>query len=121
MKLSGVRFMPLYAGDSGFGALVTEELPFDTEAKTRVSAVRSGNLTVGGVWPGSPPLADWTTVPRPDITGADYHLIATEMRAAGAPTEVTPASLIDFRARLFALTPSVSARDAFKVFLPTRP
>lgn len=121
LKLAGVRFVPLYAGDSGFGALVSEELPFDIETKTRVSAVRSGNMTVGGVWPGAPPLADWTTVSRPDITGADYHLIAAEMRASGAPTELTPASLTDFRARLFALTPSLSVRDAFKVFLPTKP
>lgn len=112
MNLAGLRFLPLLAGEGSFGNAASELLEFTTNDTGSTAAVRWGEITVGALWPSTPPLAAWQIGPMPGIGEVDYRLLGMEMQAAGAPTTLQPGTLIEIRGRLFALSPSKTVQDA---------
>jgi len=119
-RLSGVRFMPFYAGERSFGAEISEQMPAESVGQHTLTAMRWNRITFGTLLPNTPLFPDWETVGLPDVIGASYRVLGTEMRALNAPASVTPASLVEVRGRIFALTPSDSAQDARRIVQPAK-
>jgi hypothetical protein len=120
LKLAGARLMPLYAGDGSFGSAAAETLDREPGTESE-SALRWGSITIGANWLEQPTLGAWTTSPLQSPAGADYSLIGTEWMTDGPPLAVSTASLVEWRARVFALSPSASVSDARKIPLPAKP
>ncbi len=115
LKLSGVRFCPLLAGDASFGSASSETLMPEPNGTGTTSALRWGAITLGMVWLNDLTLEGWKAVPLPSPLGADYRVLGAEWGPEGPPAVLGPANLIEWRTRLFALTPSVSVTDARRV------
>lgn len=112
LNLAGLRFLPLLAGEGSFGNAASELLAFTINEAGSTAAVRWGEITVGALWLGTPPLTTWQIGPMPAVSEVDYRLLGMEMQAAGAPTTLQPGKLIEIRGRLFALSPSKTVQDA---------
>jgi hypothetical protein len=112
MNLAGLRFLPFFVGEGSFGNAATELLEFTADANSALAAIRWGEITVGAVWPSTPPLPTWQLGPIPGVGEVDYRLWGIEMQAAGAPTALQPGTLLEVRGRLFALSPSKTVQDA---------
>jgi hypothetical protein len=120
LKLSGLRFCPLLAGDGSFGGAASETLPPEAVGPNTVGAVRWGELTVGTVWPNAPMLPGWQAAPLPNVEGADYRLLGVEMRTGDTPVALMQAGMVEARGRLFALAPSRSVYEARRIMMPPK-
>jgi hypothetical protein len=120
VRLSGVRFMPFYAGERSFGAEITEQMPAEVVGQHTLAAMRWNRITFGTLLSNAPLFPDWETVSLPDVTGASYRVLGAEMRALNVPSSMTPASLVEVRGRIFALTPSDSVQDAMRIVMPAK-
>jgi hypothetical protein len=120
IKISGLRLATLFAGENSFGGEVDEELAYSVNGPNAVAAVRAGDLTVGASWPTIPFFKEWQTVPTSSVPGADYTVIGAEQMTSSTPVELNPGALVDFRCRLYAMTPSSSVRDAFQIIVPAQ-
>lgn len=120
VRLSGVRFMPFYAGERSFGAEISEQMPAENVGQHTLTSMRWNRITFGTLLPNTPLFPDWETVALPEVIGASYRVLGVEMRALNAPASVTPASLVEVRGRLFALNPSSSAQDARRIVQPAK-
>ena len=114
----GIRVIPLLAGEGSFGSASTETLESAPGGPAVHRAVRWGEITVGTVRRTDSPLADWQAVDIPNVEGADYRLLAAEWIPKTAPNLLTQGAVIRLRARIFALSPSISVRDAYSVAPP---
>jgi hypothetical protein len=118
MRLSAIRYCPLMAGEGSFGAATSAVLAPTGRGPNTTTAVRWGAVTVGTIWPTAGPLAGWTTAPATPVEGVEYRLLGVEARAGDAPTELAAGAVVSLRGRLYALSPSASVSDAFRVTLP---
>lgn len=120
VKLSAVRFLPFYVGDGSFGSAAAEALSPEA-AMGPISAVRWGAITVGTTWREEATNGEWRATPLQSPDGTDYRLLGAEWQPNGPPPVLSQASLVEWRTRLFALTPSVSVTDARRVARPAQP
>jgi hypothetical protein len=118
MKLSGVRFCTFLAGEGSFGAISTEALIARPSGPNTVSAVRWGEITVGRLEQTALQWQNWESAPASEIDGADYRLLGTEAYTTNNPAVYEAGAVVKLRARLFALTPSVTVYDALNIALP---
>ena len=118
IKLFGLRLAPFLAGDGSFGTAAGAILPPTQSGPNLVSAVRWGELTVGALHPSAPPFSNMSTDPIPAIEYVEYRVMGTESAAPGVPAFIESGALINVRARIFALSPSATVKDALKVALP---
>ena len=115
---SGLRFLPLLAGEGSFGAAVTEALEPSSGGPAIHQAVRWGEITVGTVRRAELPVNGWQAGNMPNVESADFRLLGTEWRAVDTPSRVEPGGSIRLRGRVFALYPSAGVRNAFSVGAP---
>lgn len=121
VKLSGLRLLPFLIGDGSFGSAKEEQIQSDSEVQSRLAAVRWGPYTIGAVWQETPLFPDWQSTSLPNVSGADYRLLGMETRTGTIPVALTPAGMVEARARLFVLTPSLSVEDARRIPAPKGP
>ena len=118
MKLSGVRICPLLAGDGSFGPAAAETLIGKSSGPNALSAIRWGEITFGRLERTELPWKEWEAKPMEAIEGAEYRPLGSEWRTTELPATYNAGAIIKLRARLFALTPSPTINDAFKIALP---
>lgn len=116
VRTSGIRVLPLLAGEGSFGAASTETLESTPGGPAVHRAVRWGEITVGTVRRAASPFVDWQAVNVPIPEGTDYRLLATEW--IPGPDLVNVGQIIRLKSRIFALAPSVSVREAYSVAPP---
>jgi hypothetical protein len=119
MRVSRVRLLPFYVGDDSFGSAAAETLGPE-EGAPNASAVRWGAITIGANWLDGASLGTWRTESILSPTGADYRLLGAEWVTDGPALALAQGSLLEIRARLFALTPSAAVTDARRVAAPAR-
>ncbi|MGC8669241.1 MAG: hypothetical protein ACP5VE_14110 [Chthonomonadales bacterium] len=118
LQLWRVRFSPLHVGAGSFGSAASEALPCSVSGPNFVSACRWGEITCGIVTQGLPPIRGWQSITLDPAPGADYRTMGNEWSAPGEPAMIPRGGVIEMRAKLFALHPSLSVQDAMKVSLP---
>jgi len=110
VRLMGLRFLPFLAGEGGPGPRPAQQSP--PSSAPGLAAARWGDMTVGVLRPGEPPIPGWSVAALPGVPGADYLFLAAEARAAEPGTPVAAGAAISWRSRLVALSPSASVEDA---------
>lgn len=115
MQLYGIRPTRLYAGDGSFGSAASETLDGSAVTGGVVSAVRWGEITTGALWRTEAPGSGWTYALQPSPDGALFRLLGLEILGGASPATLSAASSFQLRWRLFAVTPSVSVREALSI------
>lgn len=117
MRLFGIRLAALLANANSSAPLQERCGGF------QVAAVNSAGVTSGGIWPAEPDVGSWTTRPMEPVEGASYCNLGTEMRPADKPVTLAAGALMEFRARLFAISESQTAGDARRIVVgpPLKP
>lgn len=122
LRLEGVRLTPLMAGLGSFGADARETLPPTPNAVGTVAALRWGEYTVGCLWDTRFEPRPLRPAPIPEVPGAEYRLIGLEALPTGTPSLESPGALIEWRARLLALTGTSTVQSAIGItFEPPPP
>jgi hypothetical protein len=118
IRLFGLRLAPFLVGDGSFGAVAGAVLAPSQSGPNLLYAVRWGELTVGAIHHSASPFPSMSTDLIPALAGVDYRIIGVECIAPSLPAYIEPGALINVRARIFALSPSTTVKDALKVSLP---
>jgi hypothetical protein len=109
MRLAGVRLATFLANANGNAPLQERCGAF------WLAAIQCAGVTSGGLWPAEPGPANWTAEPIESIEGVAYRTFGIEARPADKPVALPSGSLMEFRARLFAISESETARDARRI------
>ncbi len=117
MLLHGLRTTRFLIGEGSFGAAASEVLEPSAMGLGIHQAVRWGDITTGVIWPARPPFGDWLQTQQPTPDGADYRVAGAEYRPGAKPLEMSVGSSITIRWRVYALSPSKSVKDCFKIRL----